>query len=260
MDRVEIVTDSCEHYFAKLEDSSISKFNFSNIFEWMSPAAFENLLRETVRVARDRAVLTYRNLLVFRERPPSLGGEHPVPARPGQGAPGDRPLFHLRQLCRRAGRKGLEPCRIPLPPSRTRRRLDEFLRLPFAHLSRRSRFGCRRSSAQVRRMLDPERNPYFANATLRLFVCYQDGTPVARMAVIINSAHQKAFGVRSAFFGFFESANDEAAARRLFGEAEGILPGQERRGPRRAVQSPSLFRARPPDRQIRDGAELFPVL
>jgi S-adenosylmethionine-diacylglycerol 3-amino-3-carboxypropyl transferase len=74
LDRVEIVTDSCEDFFAKLEDSSISKFNFSNIFEWMSPAAFENLLRETVRVARDGAVLTYRNLLVFRERPPSLGG------------------------------------------------------------------------------------------------------------------------------------------------------------------------------------------
>jgi S-adenosylmethionine-diacylglycerol 3-amino-3-carboxypropyl transferase len=74
LDRVEIVTDSCEHFFAGLGDSTISKFNFSNIFEWMSPAAYENLLRETVRVARDGAVLTYRNLLVFRERPPSLGG------------------------------------------------------------------------------------------------------------------------------------------------------------------------------------------
>ncbi|HVP91541.1 MAG TPA: DUF3419 family protein [Terriglobales bacterium] len=72
LDRVEIVTDSCERYFAGLEDSSVSKFNFSNIFEWMSPAAFEDLLRETVRVARDKAILTYRNLLVFRERPPSL--------------------------------------------------------------------------------------------------------------------------------------------------------------------------------------------
>lgn len=72
--RVEIVTDSCERYFAALEGSSISKFNFSNIFEWMSPEAFEALLRQTVRVARDKAVLTYRNLLVFRERPASLSG------------------------------------------------------------------------------------------------------------------------------------------------------------------------------------------
>jgi S-adenosylmethionine-diacylglycerol 3-amino-3-carboxypropyl transferase len=73
LDRVEIVTASCERFFAGLADSSISKFNFSNIFEWMPPAAFEALLRETVRVARDGAILTYRNLLVFRERPPSLG-------------------------------------------------------------------------------------------------------------------------------------------------------------------------------------------
>jgi len=72
LDRVEIVTDSCEHCFAALPDSSVSKFNFSNIFEWMSPEAFENLLRETVRVARDKAILTYRNLLVRREHPASL--------------------------------------------------------------------------------------------------------------------------------------------------------------------------------------------
>jgi S-adenosylmethionine-diacylglycerol 3-amino-3-carboxypropyl transferase len=72
LDRVEIVTARCEDYFAGLGDSSISKFNFSNIFEWMAPAAFEALLRETVRVARDKAILTYRNLLVLRERPASL--------------------------------------------------------------------------------------------------------------------------------------------------------------------------------------------
>jgi S-adenosylmethionine-diacylglycerol 3-amino-3-carboxypropyl transferase len=74
LDRVEIVTARCEDYFAGLRDASISKFNFSNIFEWMAPAAFETLLRETVRVARDKAILTYRNLLVFRERPASLEG------------------------------------------------------------------------------------------------------------------------------------------------------------------------------------------
>ena len=72
LDRVEIVTDGCASYLEHLEDSSVSKFNFSNIFEWMAPEVFENVLRETVRVARDGAILTYRNLLVFRERPASL--------------------------------------------------------------------------------------------------------------------------------------------------------------------------------------------
>jgi hypothetical protein len=34
--------------------------------------AFENLLRETIRVAKPGAVITYRNLLVSRSRPESL--------------------------------------------------------------------------------------------------------------------------------------------------------------------------------------------
>jgi ABC-type Na+ transport system ATPase subunit NatA len=38
----------------------------------MSDQAYENLLKETIRVAEDRAILTYRNLLVFREHPSTL--------------------------------------------------------------------------------------------------------------------------------------------------------------------------------------------
>lgn len=104
-------------------------------------------------------------------------------------------------------------------PVSDKKRLDEFLRLPLT-IYRGDPLWVPPVIGEVRRMLDPGRNPYFANATLRLFVCYRSGTPVARTAIIINSAHQRAFGVRSAFFGFFESANDADAARRLFGEAE----------------------------------------
>ena len=67
-----MVTGSCEDFFGGREDSTIQKFNFSNIFEWMSPEAYASLLREAYRVGAPGAVLTYRNLLVFRERPPSL--------------------------------------------------------------------------------------------------------------------------------------------------------------------------------------------
>lgn len=72
VDRIEIVCDSCEHFFASLSDEAISKFNFTNIFEWMSPEVYERLLEKTIRVAQDGAIMTYRNLLVFRERPSSL--------------------------------------------------------------------------------------------------------------------------------------------------------------------------------------------
>ena len=45
----------------------------------MSVDAYEQLLRETIRVATDGAVITYRNLLVHRERPDSLAYRiHPL--------------------------------------------------------------------------------------------------------------------------------------------------------------------------------------
>jgi S-adenosylmethionine-diacylglycerol 3-amino-3-carboxypropyl transferase len=72
LDRIEIFSGSCEAYFKSLPDNSISKFNYSNIFEWMDRESFEHLLRQTIRIARDGAVITYRNLLVSRSRPKVL--------------------------------------------------------------------------------------------------------------------------------------------------------------------------------------------
>lgn len=72
LDRIETVTESPDTFFRRLPDSSISRFNYSNIFEWMDEAAFKKLLEQTIRVATDGAILTYRNLLVPRSRPESL--------------------------------------------------------------------------------------------------------------------------------------------------------------------------------------------
>lgn len=72
LNRIEIVTGGCEKYFSGLPDSVISKFNFTNIFEWLSTEQFEKLLDQTIRVAKDNSVITYRNLLVHREHPAEL--------------------------------------------------------------------------------------------------------------------------------------------------------------------------------------------
>lgn len=74
VDRIEPVCASCEDYFVALPPNYISRFNFTNIFEWMPKNEVEKLLRETVRVAKNGAVVTYRNLLVPRARPASLAG------------------------------------------------------------------------------------------------------------------------------------------------------------------------------------------
>jgi S-adenosylmethionine-diacylglycerol 3-amino-3-carboxypropyl transferase len=72
LNRVRIVFGACEGYLATCPPGAISRFNFTNIFEWMSTKAFEQVLQETVRVARKDAVITYRNLLVPRSRPESM--------------------------------------------------------------------------------------------------------------------------------------------------------------------------------------------
>ena len=72
LDTLSVHTASCEDFFRTLPDSTITHFNFTNIFEWLAPGAFERLLRETHRVATPGATLTYRNLLVHRERPEIL--------------------------------------------------------------------------------------------------------------------------------------------------------------------------------------------
>jgi S-adenosylmethionine-diacylglycerol 3-amino-3-carboxypropyl transferase len=79
--RIHMVTGSCGDFFAGRADSSIQKFNFTNIFEWMSSRQFEETLREVWRVGSHGAVMTYRNLLVPRERPQTMENMI-VPDRP----------------------------------------------------------------------------------------------------------------------------------------------------------------------------------
>ncbi len=100
-----------------------------------------------------------------------------------------------------------------------RRTLRDFIRLPrFIYHSDPN--WVPPLSSEVQRTLDERRNPYFANASLKLFVCYKNNVPVARTAIVVNRQHQEKFGINAAFFGFFESINDMEAVRRLFGSVE----------------------------------------
>jgi hypothetical protein len=71
-------------------------------------------------------------------------------------------------------------------------------------------------SAEVRRTLDAEVNPYFERARLGVFVCYRDDQPVARACAVVNRSHWEKFGQKAAFFGFYESFDDVEVSHRLF--------------------------------------------
>jgi hypothetical protein len=103
--------------------------------------------------------------------------------------------------------------------ARNRSSLRDFIELPFL-IYRNDPNWVPPLRSEVRRVLDERKNPYFANASLELFICYWDDFPVARAAVVINKRHQQKFGIKAAFFGFFESRNDTTAVRHLFAETE----------------------------------------
>jgi len=75
VNRIEMVTSGCMDYFKTLPPGTISEFNFTNIFEWMSLEEYALLLKETIRAAKDGAIVTYRNHLVTRSRPESLANQ-----------------------------------------------------------------------------------------------------------------------------------------------------------------------------------------
>jgi hypothetical protein len=75
-------------------------------------------------------------------------------------------------------------------------------------------------NSEVKRVLDPAKNPYFKNASLRMYVCYSDNVPVSRSIMVINRQHWAKWNRKSAFFGYFESYNDHEAVKCLFSRIE----------------------------------------
>jgi S-adenosylmethionine-diacylglycerol 3-amino-3-carboxypropyl transferase len=60
--------------FLESSPGSFDAFNLSDIFEYVSPAYYEALLRLIIRAARLKARLAYWNLFVPRSRPESMAG------------------------------------------------------------------------------------------------------------------------------------------------------------------------------------------
>jgi len=68
--------------------------------------------------------------------------------------------------------------------------------------------------------LDPDRNPFFQHARAQLFLAREAHRTVARLAAVINDAHDRFHGERAGFFGLFECLPDApAAAIALLGAA-----------------------------------------
>lgn len=66
-------------------------------------------------------------------------------------------------------------------------------------------------------------HPFWLHGERTLFMAYQDGRPVGRIAAIINRAHNSFHGENCGFFGFFDCENNAEIAKALLTKAEDFL-------------------------------------
>jgi S-adenosylmethionine-diacylglycerol 3-amino-3-carboxypropyl transferase len=81
LDRLEWHSCSLESWLAGHEGVTIDRYNLSDMFEYLSPQAYQRLLERLVRVGRSGSRLAYWNLLADRRRPADLADRlHPLRA------------------------------------------------------------------------------------------------------------------------------------------------------------------------------------
>ena len=108
-------------------------------------------------------------------------------------------------------------------PVRGKADLGEFIRLP-NRLHRDSPWYVPQLEFERRRFHDPERNPFFAHASVEYFLARApDGTVLGRVTAHTDGNFDAVHGGRTGFFGFFECVDDPAVAGALLAAAEAAL-------------------------------------
>ena len=87
-----------------------------------------------------------------------------------------------------------------------------------------------------RRLLDPKKSPFLKHGKMQAFIAWEDGKPVGRISAQTDEDFDKQWPseANTAFFGFFDSKDDPAVAKALFGAAEAWAKAEGRvrlRGP-----------------------------
>ena len=79
---------------------------------------------------------------------------------------------------------------------------------------------------EKKKVLNKEKNPFFKDADMEMYLAERNGELVGRIAAIRNDAHNRTHNENIGFFGFFESVNDQEVANELLSTAESWLKQQ----------------------------------
>lgn len=96
--------------------------------------------------------------------------------------------------------------------------LERFIHLPWT-LYPRDSLWVPPLKSELRRMLTPGRHPFWESAERELFLAVRGGKPVGRIAAIVDHNYNNYHHEKMGIWGFFECAQDSAAAEALFSAA-----------------------------------------
>lgn len=97
-----------------------------------------------------------------------------------------------------------------------------FIKLPW-EIYKNNKFWVPPLLFDVKKNLDPKKNPFFQHAEVELFLAEDKGKLVGRIAAIKNDAHNNFHKDKTGFFGFYETIDDEEVSDLLLDTACGWL-------------------------------------
>ena len=128
----------------------------------------------------------------------------------------------MSQLSRTANSN---PHQVVAEPVTTWRQRRQFLNLPWDIYSGDDNW-VPPLRGNAKEMVNYTRHPFYATAEIQTFLGYRNGTPVGRIAAIVNHAHNERYHEKRGFFGFFECEDSQETANALLNAAREWLRGK----------------------------------
>lgn len=103
-----------------------------------------------------------------------------------------------------------------------KREMKQFIEFPYKHY-KGDKHWIAPLKLQQKELLDFDKNPFFKNADVALFLAEFNGKLAGRIAAIHNKVYNSFTSTHSGFFGFFECIDNQSVANQLFKVAEDWL-------------------------------------
>lgn len=97
----------------------------------------------------------------------------------------------------------------------TKQERKQFIDFPYEHYSEDEHWIAPLKIEQ-KKLIDEDKNPFYENGEIALFLAEQDGEICGRIAAIRDHRYNKHHNNKTGFFGFFECINDQSVADLLF--------------------------------------------